>query len=114
MRKLKTSDIFEALRLIKKANIKEELRPVIALAAEGNLSVADIGIEGLLTIVEIFAAKNSEQAIYEFLAGPFEMTPEEVESLELMQLSEYLGALSENSDLKSFFMALQGMIIKKS
>ena len=113
MRKLQTRDVFNALRLIKKADLKEQLKPVIALAAEGELKVDDIGIEGMLTVIEIFSAAKSEQAIYEFLAEPFEMTPEEVGGMDLGSLTECFDRLAKENDLKNFFTILQGLITKK-
>lgn len=113
MRKLQTKDVFSALRLIKRANLKEELKPVIALAAKGEMKVEDIGIEGMLTVIEIFSAAKSEHAIYEFLAEPFEMTPEEVEGMDLCTLAESLERLAKENNLKNFFTILQGLITKK-
>lgn len=114
MRKLQTKDIFQALRLIKKANLKEEIKPVLSLAAAGEMSVQDVGIEGILSIIEIFSEKKAESAIYEFLSGPFEMEPEEVEALELMELMEKLNALGEENNLSVFFTSLSGMMQTKS
>lgn len=113
MRKLQTRDVFNALRLIKKAELKEEIKPVVRLAADGNLDIADIGIEGVLTIIEIFTEKKAESAIYDFLAGPLEKDASEVEQMELMELVESLKQLSEENDLKVFFTILSGMITKK-
>lgn len=112
MRKLKTKDVFNAIRLIKKTNMKEDLKPVIALAAQGGMKIEDIGIEGILTVIEIFTAAKAETAIYEFLADPFEMTPEEVGDLELCALAESLDQLVKENDLKNFFTILQGLITK--
>jgi len=114
MRKLKTTDVFEALRLIKKANLKEELRPVIASVAEGSMSIENIGISGILSVVEIFTEKKAEKAIYEFLSGPFEMTVAQIEDLPLAELAKNFVALAEENDLKNFFGILQAMSTKKS
>jgi len=114
VRKLKTSDIFAVMRLIKKANLKEEIRPVVALAASDEFNVTDLGIEGILTVVEIFTEKKSEKAIYEFLSGPFETSVDDVENMGLNELAENLKVLAEDNDLKTFFTILQGMIITKS
>ena len=113
MRKLQTKDIFSALRLIQKANLKEELKPLIVLAAEGKANVEDIGIEGVITVIEIFASQKSESAIYEFLAGPFETDAENVEQMDLTELMEGIEYLAKESNLKNFFMGLQGLITKK-
>ena len=113
MRKLQTRDVFNALRLIKKAELKEEIKPVVKLAADGDLKIEDIGIEGILTCIEIFTEKKAESAIYDFLAGPLEKDAGDVEKMELMELVEGLKQISEENDLKAFFTILSGMITKK-
>lgn len=113
MRKLQSSDVFNALRVIKKAGIKSEIKPVIATVAKGGMSIEDVGIEGVLTVIEIFAEKKSEQAIYDVLAGPFEMEPKDVEKLELDDLIDKLQQLASENDLKRYFTVLAGMIGKK-
>ena len=113
MRKLQTKDVFNALRAIKKAGLEEEIKPVLKLAGSGELQVEDVGIEGVLTIIEILTEKKSEQVIYEILAGPFEMEAKDVESMDLDNLIEKLKQLAEENNLKSFFTALAGMIGKK-
>lgn len=109
MRKLQTSDVFNAMRLIKKANLKEEIKPILRRAGEGNLNVEDVGIEGILGFIEILTEKKSEQAIYEVLAGPFEMSPQEIETMTLDLLMENLQQLAKENDLKSFFTILLGL-----
>lgn len=113
MRKLQTKDVFNAMRLIKKANVREEIKPIIKLAAEGSLGVVDIGIEGILTVFEIFSEKKAEDAIYEFLCEPLEIGKEELESLELMELAEKLEEFAKENDIKAFFTILSGMITSK-
>lgn len=114
MRKLQTKDIFQAIRLIVKSNLKEELRPVLAKASDSEMSVRDIGVDGILTVMEVLVEKKCENAFYEFLAGPFESTPEEVEELGLCELAEQLERLAEENDLRGFFTQLGGLITKKS
>ncbi len=109
MRKLQTSDIFSALRLIKKAKLKEEVKPLLLLAGSGEAKVEDIGIEGILTLVEALSEKQSEQGMYEFLAGPLEMAPQEVEKMDLIDLAEHLETLARENDLKRFFSLLSGL-----
>ena len=113
MRKLQTKDLFNFARAISKANLKEEIKPILKLAAEGNMSVEDIGIEGFLTVMEILTAKKSEWLIYEVLASPLEISPEEIEAMELDKLITMFGEFSKENDLKNFFILLSNMIIKK-
>ena len=73
MRKLKTSDIFAALRVINKAGVKEDLVPVIRQLSEQEKTIEDVGIIGMLTVIETLSGTKAEQAIYDFLSGPLEM-----------------------------------------
>jgi hypothetical protein len=113
MRKLQTSDIFNALRLIKKAKLKEELKPVMELAASGALKLEEIGLEGMLTAIEIFSEKGAEKALYEVLSGPFELPPEEIEAMDINIFAEALSELAKENDIKRFFTGLSGLISKK-
>jgi len=113
MRKLKTTDLFEAMRLIKKANLREELRPIIIQAANSNLAIEEVGIDGMLGVIEILSGKKAEQGLYDFLAGPFEMEPAEVSDLPINDLLDNLTTLSQENNLTNFMSALQGLITKK-
>ena len=113
MRKLQTSDIFNALRLIKKANLKEEIKPILKMAESGELKVEEVGINGVLSFIEILSEKKAEQGIYELLAGPFEMKPKEVEQMDLITLAEHLETLARENDLRRFFTLLAGLNSKK-
>lgn len=113
MRKLKSTDIFKALRLVQASELKEELKPLIKKFAAGESEIEDIGFEGILTIISVFSEPKSEKSFYEFLSGPFEMTPEEVANLDIDELINKLEKLKEENNLKAFFTYLQGLITTK-
>ena len=114
MRKIQTQDIFNAFRIIKKANIREEIKPLLILAGNKKLKTEEIGITGFLTIFEALAEKNAEHAIYDFLSGPFEMEAKEIRELPLDELVPLLESMAKENDLKSFFSRLGGLIGLKS
>lgn len=109
MRKLKTADVFEALRLVQRSGLKDQLVPIIEKFAKNPEEVQKAGIIGVLTIVEVFADNRCEHLIYEWLARPFECTPEEVENWELSELTDNITALGKENDLRAFFTALSGL-----
>lgn len=109
MRKLQTQDLFNALRLIKKANLREEIKPLLKIAGEGNMSVEDVGIEGILYFIEILSEKKAENAIYEILAGPFETTAKDIEKMDLFELTENIEILLKENNIKCFFTLLAGL-----
>ncbi|WMJ78482.1 MULTISPECIES: hypothetical protein [unclassified Sedimentibacter] len=113
MRKLQTQDVFNALRAIGKASLKEEIKPILKKANAGEMNVEDVGIEGVLGLIEIFSQKKSEQAIYDILSGPFEMKAKDVEQMDILKLAENLETLGKENDLKRFFTLLAGLITKK-
>lgn len=112
MRKLQTLDVFSAMRLIQRAGIKEGIKPYLKMAASGKCSIDDVGIEGVLGLIEILSESKSENAIYEVLASPFEILPEEVAKMELDSFIEALRTLARENNLKLFFGYLSGMIGK--
>ena len=106
MRKLKTLDVFEALRLIQKSGLKDQLVPLIERFAKKPEEVQRAGILGILTLIEVFADNKCEDLIYKWLAGPFECDPDEVRNMELDELAGKLQELAEGNDLRSFFTVL--------
>ena len=102
MRKLKTSDIPVLSRCLKKLGLKEQFRE---LALKSN-TAADMWADGFDLVWNLFDAateKAGESAIYEFLSGPFEMTPKQVADLDLDVLIENLRLLVKENNLGTFF-----------
>lgn len=107
MRKLKTKDVFTAGRMIKKMGIKEELK--IALTNE-RTSRENVGFEVMNEIFEKAVEQESEQLIYEFLAGPFECDPKDVEDMELLQMVEGLKYCGDVEAWKVFFKGVSATL----
>lgn len=102
MRKLETSDVFAACRLVKKLGLKEKFK---AIAEEAN-EARDVFTKGYDLIWDLFdtaTEQQSEAEIYAFLAGPLEMTPEEVSHLHLDKLLESLQQMAVENNLIGFF-----------
>lgn len=102
MRKLKTSDVPVFCRCLKKVGLKEKFK---SLASEAN-TVEDIWSRGFDFVWDLFDAateETGESALYEFLAGPFEMSPDEVRDLDMDVLLENLGNLATENNLSHFF-----------
>lgn len=102
MRKLETADVFATARLLKKLGLKEKFRAI----AEESDTAKDVFSKGYDLIWDLFdtaTEQNSEAEIYAFLAGPLEMTPEEVKHLHLDKLLESLQQLAVENNLVGFF-----------
>lgn len=102
MRKLNTKDVFSACRLLKKIGMKEQVQDI----AQNSDSLQDAWSKGFDLVWGIFdkaTEADGETALCEFLAGPFEMTAEEVAELHVDQLLENLQQLAAENNLASFF-----------
>lgn len=102
MRKLETSDVFAACRLMKKLGLKEKLKTIAEEANEVK-DVFDKGYDLLWSIFDTATEQNGEKDIYAFLSGPLEMTPEEVSHLHLDELLESLKQMAVENNLLGFF-----------
>lgn len=105
MRKLKTSDIPAFCRCLKKLGVKEKIQ---AVAKESN-SMQDVwdkwdkGFNLIWGIFDLATEAEGEQALYDFLAGPFEMQPKEVADLSFDVLFANMKQLAEENNLSVFF-----------
>lgn len=113
MRLLKSKDLFAAMRVIKTAKIREELKAIMSKAGEKGADPADVGMEAFLMIIEALSEKKAERCMYELIAGPAEMKPEEVENLPLDELMTIIKTIAEENDLKGFFTTLSGLMNSK-
>lgn len=102
MRKLATGDVFAFCRCLKKLGVKEQFK-TIAQEADSAQDVWDRGFDLVWTLFDLATEQNGEEALCTFLAGPFEMTPEEVHSLHVDVLLGNLQQLAAENNLGSFF-----------
>ena len=102
MRKLKTSDIPSFCRCLKKLGFKDKIQAV-AKEAENAKDVWDRGFDLIWGIFDLATEAEGEYALYEFLAGPFEMKPKEVADLDFVILFDNLKQLAEENNLLVFF-----------
>lgn len=121
MRKLIASDVFAALRVVsaieKKQGIETTIKDLVKNAenetkADGDDKTAKernddfivrVGVSGVFKIIEI----ATEGRVYEFLAGPFEKTPADVQNMPLPDFVENVTRLTKENDLSSFFTSVR-------
>ena len=101
MRKLNTSDVFAFTRLVKEIGLKEEIKNITAKVAE-ETDVKALGIDIIFTLIEKFSEVNSENALYEFLSRPLEVTKEEVATMDLFDLVEKIMNMADVEKWKTF------------
>lgn len=102
MRKLKTSDVPVLCRCLKKLGIKEKFK-TIAWESNTVKEAWDKGFDLIWDLFDVATEPAGEGAIYEFLAGPFEMTPDEVRDLDMDVLLDNLQHLATENNLVVFF-----------
>lgn len=125
MRKLIASDVFAALRVVsaieKKQGIETTIKDLVKNAenetkADGDDKTAKecnddfivrVGVSGVFKIIEIATEARVEGRVYEFLAGPFEMTPADVQNMPLPDFVENVTRLTKENDLSSFFTSVR-------
>jgi len=112
MRKLNTQDLFNFTKIMKAANLKEELQPLFSKgkaikvkAKDENIedNVKQIGIEAILTVIEACGNAGVEDKVYKFLAGPFEMDEKAIAGLSIEALFEKFEQLAGENNLTVFF-----------
>lgn len=111
MRKLKTTDVFAGARLIKQLGLKEEAKAIAAKADEIQ-DIWSMGFDFVWGIFDRATDTNGEALLCEFLAGPFEKTPEEMADLELTELMSGVKRLAEENDLMPFFKNVAKLTIR--
>lgn len=140
VRKLNTADVFNFCRLVKAAEVREQLRAIVAKAAKQKeeykaakkaaeearkagkevddpeppelLDVTQVGVDGVLAIVEAAVEPKAEALTYKFLSGPLECTPEDVAAMELEELIKALREIAEANNLENFFDSASGILGK--
>lgn len=110
MRKLGIKDAFSVARIIKAADIKQEIVTFANQISERKklgekLKVEDVGIEFFVTIITSVSSKEVENQFYELYADLKGVTPDEVSSYELGTVKADIKQLIETNDLKNFFQS---------
>ena len=115
MRKLKTKDVFAALRVITEADMRDDVRAVVSAAQAGReIDVQNLGFDVIMTAIEHLSRTGAEKLMYDFLAGPWEVDPAEIPEWDLTQLSatfrEWRDGYIDRDELVSFWKALSGLM----
>ena len=105
MRKLMTSDVFAFCRVLKRSGAKEEIEK-IAKESDTAKDAWSRGFDTIWAIVEGAVEERGEKEIYRFLAGPLEMSAEEIEQMPPADFFKALKTLAEENDLRGFFDAV--------
>lgn len=102
MRKLKTKDVPAFCRCLKRMGAKDKFKE-IAMEANTLKDVESRGFDLVWDLFDLATEQVGEVYIYEFLAGPFEMSVEEVSDLDLDVLFENIKHMIHENNLVAFF-----------
>lgn len=110
MRKLNIKDAFTLARIIKKADIKEEIADFANRIAVKNNSKDEtvnteaVGLEFVITLLTSLSNKEIEQGFYSLLADiRGDITADEVSTLSIPEVFDNVKAIIRENDVKSFF-----------
>nr|DAN07747.1 MAG TPA: hypothetical protein [Caudoviricetes sp.] len=113
MRKLSIKDAFTLARIIKKADIKEEIADFanrIAVKKNGKdetVNTEAVGLEFVITLITSLSSKETEQEFYSLLADiRGDITADEVSKLSIPEFLDNVKAIIRENDIKSFFTSL--------
>ena len=106
MPKLNTHDTFTLARLINATNIQEYFKNELEALMNGDRVVLDPKQDGLTIVFALMTAMaedGAEQAFYEFVSGPLEMSPKQIEELPPEETLGMLMQVASVEEWKSFF-----------
>lgn len=116
MRKLSIKDAFTLARIIKKADIKEEIADFANRIAIKNNSKDEtvnteaVGLEFVITLLTSLATKETEQDFYSLLADiRGDITADEVSKLSIPDVLDNVKTIVRENDIKSFFTSLSAL-----
>lgn len=116
MRKLIVSDVPKFCRILKKLNIRDDIKTIAASTDTLNDAVAlagevwGKGFDAFWLLMEKATEVAIESEIYAFLAGPMECEADEISKMSLPQFAESMKQLAAENDLLSFFGAAGAMM----
>lgn len=115
MRKLGLKDAFALARIMKAANLRNE---IVGFANEindrkksgGNVNLNDVGFEFIITLITSASSSDIEKKIYELYADIKGCTAEEVSTTDFTTLKNDIKKLIEINDLKAFFQSASALM----
>ncbi|MGN0489402.1 MAG: phage tail assembly chaperone [Ruminococcus sp.] len=113
MRKLNLTDAFKMARILKTAEIKEEIVKLAKKFSGENskeLNVEEIGLEAIVTLISAAGDVKVENMIYDLLSGIKECEPAEIKNLSFDVLKADIKAIINDNNLQSFFKSASGLM----
>lgn len=99
MRKLNTSDLFKALRIMRKAKVDKEIQNIVNSIGGEEVNEREIGVNAL--VAAVMSVPDAEAEIYDFIGGIAER--DDIASMPIGEFFAILGDIAKANDLKAFF-----------
>ena len=119
MRNLNGHDVFQALKVLQKIGVKDELVNLATYmnkVAEGKATVDNqekVGARLIFGLLANAGSEEAEKAVFVFLSGPLEKDPEELANMDLLDLCEMVDEYVKTIDRErwsGFFRSLAGAL----
>ena len=118
MKRLTSEDAFRAIRFVKAAGIKDEIKKMAKVVEQmqkekKEIDIEEIGSDFVFAIIDGLADEKSEALLYLTLSGPLETTPDEVKKMSLWDLMGKIKELIRYEDpegWRNFFKLLEDSI----
>lgn len=106
IRKLNGNDIFKMSKILKKLDLKEELKAMFTISTGEELELlqAQIGTMAITTIFENLHKAQDE--VNDFLGGLCGCTGKEFGDKDIVEIAQFINEFKNNNDLNDFFGAL--------
>lgn len=114
MRKLGLKDAFALARILKAANLRNEIvgfaNEITTRKKSGNkVNLNDVGLEFVLTLITSASSSDVEKKIYELYADIKGCTAEEVSMADFTTLKADIAEIIDINDLKAFFRSASAL-----
>lgn len=119
MRKLNIQDAFALARIIKSADIKDEIAEFANRIAtkksesknqDETINTEAVGLEFVVTLITSLSKKSTEQEFYALLANiRGDITADDVSSLSITEVLDNVKTIIKENDIKNFFISLSAL-----
>lgn len=111
MRKINTSDVFKLARIVRKANMKEEVKKIFSQITEAKKDDSkniddvqrEVGMEMIAYLIEACGDELVEKDIYGLLAGISEKKESDIKNQSIDATIEMLKQIAKENDIQNFF-----------
>lgn len=111
MRKIQTQDVFKFARIVKRTNAKAEIAKIFEKKPdkedkEDKDDISEkVGIQIILTLLEVCSDEETEEKIYDLIGGIAERSTEEMRSQSLEVTIGQIKQIFTENNMKAFFDA---------